>query len=181
MTMNERDIAEQSFNNGYAKGYADGKAKVMSEIAFPRLLVRQPELSKKDVEDILMQSPTIIMDKTEIIPIYPYRWIPVTERLPEPETEVLILARSKRYSFKGTVTTHHIVTTGMYEDGSKNTEDSEWCWYDHDFKYDEELDAYIIPEGWWEYKHYNGDDEHNHPIDNTVTHWMPLPEAPKGE
>lgn len=109
------------------------------------------------------------------------QWIPVTERLPEPETEVLILAESKRYSFKGIVTTHHIVTTGMYEDGSKNTEDSEWCWYDHNFKYDEELDAYIIPEGWWEYKHYNGDDEHNHPIDNTVTHWMPLPEPPKGE
>lgn len=109
------------------------------------------------------------------------KWISVTERLPEPETEVLILAEGKRYSFKGTVTTYHIVTTGMYEDGSKNTEDSEWCWYDHDFKYDEELDVYIIPEGWWEYKHYNGDDEHNHSIDNTVTHWMPLPEPPKGE
>ena len=110
-----------------------------------------------------------------------YKWIPVTERLPEPETEVLILAKHKTYSFKGTVTTRYITTTGMYEDGRKNTEDSEWTWETDGFEYDEELDAYIIPEGWWEYKHYNGDDEYNHPIDDTVTHWMPLPEPPKGE
>ena len=109
-------------------------------------------------------------------------WISVKDRLPEPETEVLILAEWKSYSFKAkSATTNHIVTTGMYEDGKLNTEDSEWWWYDHDFKYDEELDAYIIPEGWWEYKHYNGDDEHNHPIDDVVTHWMPLPQPPKGE
>lgn len=92
-TMNEHDIAEVAFNNGYEKGYADGyadgKAKAMEEIAFPRFLVRQTELSKKDVEDILMQTPTIIMDKTEIIPIYPYRWIPVTERLPHRNMECI--------------------------------------------------------------------------------------------
>ena len=98
------------------------------------------------------------------------RWIPVTERLPEPETEVLILARSGK---------RHIITTGMYEDGSKNTEDSEWWWETDGFEYDEELDAYIIPEGWWEYKHYNGDDEYNHAIDDVCTHWMPLPEPPR--
>lgn len=73
------------------------------------------------------------------------------------------------------------LNTGMYEDGSKNTEDSNWWWETDGFEYDEELDAYIIPEGWWEYKHYNGDDEHNHCIDDVVTHWMPLPEPPKGE
>ena len=81
--MNEHDAVEAAFNNGYEKGYADGKAKVMSKIAFPRFLVRPTELNKKDVDDILMQSPTITMDKDEIIPIYPYRWIPVTERLPK--------------------------------------------------------------------------------------------------
>ena len=107
-------------------------------------------------------------------------WIPVTERLPEPEIEVMVLAERKSYSFKKkSVTTFHVVTTGMYEDGSKNTEDSNWVWETDGFEYDEELDAYIIPEGWWEYKHYNGDDEHNHAIDDVVTHWMPLPEPPK--
>lgn len=98
-------------------------------------------------------------------------WISVKEQLPKAETEVLILARSGQRT---------IITTGMYEDGSKNTENSEWWWQEtNGFEYDEELDAYIIPEGWWEYKHYNGDDEYNHPIDDVVTHWMPLPEPPK--
>lgn len=109
------------------------------------------------------------------------KWIPVSERLPEPETEVMVLAERRCYSFEAKgVTTHHIVTTGMYEDGTKNTEDSNWWWETDGFEYDEELDAYIIPEGWWEYKHYNGDDEHNHAIDDFVTYWMPLPEPPKG-
>jgi hypothetical protein len=110
------------------------------------------------------------------------KWISVKERLPEPETEVVILAERKNYSFKKKgVTTHHIVTTGMYEDGSKNTEDSNWVWETDGFEYDEELDAYIIPEGWWEWKHYIDDECHNYAIDDVVTHWMPLPEPPKGE
>ena len=100
------------------------------------------------------------------------KWIPVSERLPEPETEVLVLARCYK---------NHIVTTAMYEDGTKNTEDSNWWWETEGFEYDEELDAHIIPEGWWEYKHYNGDEDHNYAIDDVVTHWMPLPEPPKGE
>ena len=97
------------------------------------------------------------------------RWISVEERLPEPETEVLIFASRSGYP---------IITTGSYEDGTITTEDSSWVWYDHDFEYDEERDTFIISEGWWEYKHYNGDDEHNHLIDDVVTHWMPLPEPP---
>ena len=98
------------------------------------------------------------------------KWISVDERLPKPETQVLILAKRRNFT---------IITNGIYEDGTLNTEDSDWHWYDNDFEYDEENDAYIIPEGWWEYKHYNGDDEYNHAIDDNVTHWMPLPEPPK--
>lgn len=100
-------------------------------------------------------------------------WIPVTERLPEPETEVWILAKCGN---------RHIITNGMYEDGSKTTEGSDWWWQETDgLEYDEEKDVYLIPKGWWEYKHYNGDDEYNHAIDDPVTHWMPLPTPPKGE
>lgn len=98
------------------------------------------------------------------------KWISVEERLPKPETQVLILAKRGKYT---------VITNGMYEDGTLNTEDSDWHWYDNDFEYDEENDAYIIPAGWWEYKHYNGDDEYNHAIDDKVTHWMPLPEPLK--
>ena len=40
------------------------------------------------------------------------KWIPVTERLPEPEIEVMVLAERKSYSFKKkSVTTFHVVTT----------------------------------------------------------------------
>lgn len=98
------------------------------------------------------------------------RWISVKDRLPEPEIQVLILA--DRHGIP-------IVTNGMYEDGRMTTEDSSWCWYEHDFEYDEEKDTYVIPEGWWEYKHYNRDDEFNHAIDDVVLYWMPLPEPPK--
>jgi hypothetical protein len=139
--MNERDIAEQAYNNGYEKGYADGKSKVLEEIAFPRFLVRQPELSKKDVEDILMQSPTIIMDKTEIIPIYPYRWIPVTERLPEGEC-LAICMLSGRPAYKEMLV-GYVGEDTMCESG-----------------YICESDGELLPD---------------------VTHWMPLPEPPKGE
>ena len=109
-------------------------------------------------------------------------WISVKDRLPEAETEVLILASRKIYSLTThSHTTHHIITTGMYEDGTKRTEDSEWWWEADGFEYDEERDDYIIPEGWWEYKHYNGDEQHNYAVDDDVTHWMPLPKPPKGE
>ena len=102
-------------------------------------------------------------------------WISVEERLPEPETEVFITAI--RNCFDGHK--YNIVTTAMYEDGTVSTDDSIWNWYDLDFDYDEENDQYLIPEGWWEYRHYNPDDVYNNCVDDIVTHWMPLPEAPK--
>lgn len=40
---------------------------------------------------------------------------------------------------------------------------------------DEDRDDYRIPEGWWEYRHFNPDDVYNNKIDCTVVGWMPLP------
>ena len=106
------------------------------------------------------------------------QWISVDERLPEPEKEVLILT-IRRYVYMGEVKEVLTITTAMYEDGTISTEDSDWNWYDIDFIYDEENDVQYIPEGWWEYRHYNPDDVYNNAVDDKVTHWMPLPEAPK--
>ena len=66
-----------------------------------------------------------------------------------------------------------------YENGEVDTDDSNWHWDDCDFPYDDENDVYIIPEGWWENRHFNPEDTFNCPIDVVVTHWMPLPEPPK--
>lgn len=104
-------------------------------------------------------------------------WISVNERLPEPEKEVLILAVRKNPKYGD----YTIITTAMYENGKVTTEESDWSWYDLDFVYDEENDCCYIPEDWWEYRHYNQYDVYNCAVEDKVTHWMPLPEPPKGE
>ena len=109
------------------------------------------EITKSFLEDIDAQ-PTVLTD----------RWVPVTEALPVVETEVLILTRNKT------------VTTGMYEDGTVLETDSSWYWEDGG-EYSEEDECDIIPNGWWEYKHYNGDGCLNNVIDDEVIAWMPLP------
>lgn len=87
---------------------------------------------------------------------------------PKVETEVLVLYR--RNDDLG-------ITTAHYEDGNVFSEDSEWNWEDlPDWgTYDEERDDYRIPEGWWEYRHFNSDDVYSGKIDCPVVGWMPLP------
>ena len=100
------------------------------------------------------------------------RWIPVTERMPEPETDVLAVCNRNGYIF---------VIPAIYEDGKLLTQDSAWNWSDIYCYglYDEEADDYYIPEGWWENRQFNPDDVYNNPVDCAVTHWMPMLEAPK--
>lgn len=96
------------------------------------------------------------------------RWRNPETDPPKVETEVLVLYR--RYDYLG-------ITTAHYEDGNVFSEDSEWNWEDlPDWgTYDEERDDYRIPEGWWEYRHFNPDGVYNDKIDCLVVGWMPLP------
>ena len=108
------------------------------------------------------------------------RWIPVTERLPECEQEVLICTEKKLVGKDAYIDS--IVTPAIYEDGTMPECDSRWHWEDIDYAgWDEEEDCGIIPEGWWENRHFNPDDVYNNPVDRKVIAWMPLPEPPKEE
>ena len=97
-------------------------------------------------------------------------WIPVEEKLPKAETEVLIVAKRKFKSGE----CRYVITTAMYEDGTVLEYDSCWAWEEIEGEYDEENDCYIIPEGWWENRHYNPDGVYNNPVDDEVIAWQPL-------
>lgn len=100
------------------------------------------------------------------------RWIPCSERMPEPETEVLVVCRRGGFSF---------VCPAMHENGKMLRGESTWNWNEIEGYglYSEEADDWFIPEGWWEYRQFNDDDVYNNIIDCAVTHWMPMPEPPK--
>ena len=106
------------------------------------------------------------------------RWIPVTERLPEPEKRILILTRCKGWNGKE----YREIMCGFYEDGNVWCEDSKATW-DYELKreenYDEERDDYTVPKGWFEELVNHIDDYNCVMIGEPVTHWMPLPEPPK--
>lgn len=106
------------------------------------------------------------------------RWIPVTERMPENEVDVLVLCEHRIYRVTepGYKIGKH-VAMAFHTDGKTNTEDSSYTWelWDTGADFDDEADAYIIPEGWWERVQYG---EEFSAVDDFVTHWMPLPDHP---
>ena len=69
------------------------------------------------------------------------------------------------------------ITTAHYEDGTLLSQDSIFCWDELAAwgELDEEHDDYIIPKGWWEYRHFNQDEVYNNRVDYPVRGWMPLP------
>lgn len=112
-------------------------------------------------------------------------WIPCGERLPECEQEVLICTKKKIYISRNSGFEWYeepIITPALYEDGTMLEVNSKWRWEDIDYAgWDEEEDCGIIPEGWWENRHFNPDEVYNNPVDKEVIAWMPLPECYRGE
>ena len=103
------------------------------------------------------------------------RWISVDERMPESEKPVLAVVQTNSSPvFKRITVLEHINAHEV------NTEDNfDWHEYEGDTEYDAENDCYWIPECWYEVNVV--DDNPNWMLDDwwRVTHWMPLPEAPK--
>lgn len=105
-------------------------------------------------------------------------WIPCSERLPENEEEVEISCVRRYIGAGDEKKERHFTARAFYSDGTMTTEDSDFAWNDIDnWEYDEEKDAYIIPEGWWEYVMFS---EEFGVVDAEVIAWQPLPEPWKG-
>ena len=116
-----------------------------------------------DVLDYIDTTPTVTLETDA-----QYWRNPETDP-PKVEEDVLILFE--------TVCGGYGITTAHYEDGTVLSEESAFYWEDlPDWgTYDEERDDYKIPEGWWEYRHFNPDEVYNNQIDRPVVGWMPLP------
>jgi len=101
------------------------------------------------------------------------KWI--NDTTPTNEEPILILTK-KTFSYgKGYIYT---IVRGFYTDGNTNTEDSDYCWLDTDnWEYDEENDAYIIPQGYWEERWYGNGEDSVAVIDDKVVGWCRLCDA----
>lgn len=100
-------------------------------------------------------------------------WISVSERLPEPEQEVLVQCETRPSSFKYQCKAFYVPPKWLRDESAFNW-DYECC-----NEYDEDADDYYVNEGWYERVH-NWDDYNAVGIGDFVTHWMPLPTPPKG-
>ena len=102
-------------------------------------------------------------------------WIPVEDELPESGAHVLICCEMRRY---GGEIAGKYVCDGYYAEANKiiagGFPDECNC------EYSEEDDEYYLCEGWYEVVK-NWDDFNSVAVEDFVTHWMPMPEQPKGE
>ena len=139
----------------------------------PRFIVRPGKVSQEDLAAV-QNGPVILhTDDCSIVPINQQQWIPVTERLPESGVHVLVACEMYGQYLHG-----QYVCDGFYAD--RYTQKVENIDYDIACEYCEEDDEYYLWQGWYEVIK-NWDDYNSVVIGDTVTHWMPLPEPPKGE
>lgn len=102
-------------------------------------------------------------------------WISVDDRLPESGVYVLLCCEIHGY---GGEIAGKYVCDGYYAEANKIIAGG--FPDDCDCEYSEKDDEYYLREGWYEVIK-NWDDYNSVAVEDLVTHWMPLPELPKGE
>nr|DAV74386.1 MAG TPA: hypothetical protein [Caudoviricetes sp.] len=134
----------------------------------------EEEAKGKDSDTLFCENVAGELTDLESLPtIDPERIIPAWRNPetdpPKVEEEVLIMYQTASGEFG--------ITTAHYEDGTLLSQDSIFYWDELAAwgKLDEEHDDYIIPKGWWEYRHFNQDEVYNNRVDYPVMGWMPLP------
>lgn len=137
------------------------------------------ECTKEDVQEYKDEFEALLMAEKALKDVPDTnvgKWIPCRERLPENEQEVEITYVKKHWK---TGEPLYFTCRAFYSDGTVNTKESNYVWDETDnWEYIEKMDAYIIPEGWWECVSFA---EEFAAVDMPVIAWMPLPEAYKGE
>jgi hypothetical protein len=99
-------------------------------------------------------------------------WISVDEKLPKSGVHCILCCDMKRIDG-----THSQYVCDGYL-AERLTIKAHYADDDCATEYNEEDDEYYLKEGWYEVIK-NWDDYNSIVIDDTVTHWMPLPEPPK--
>lgn len=103
------------------------------------------------------------------------RWISVKDKRPENGVHVLLCCEIHRC---GGEIAGKYVCDGYYAEANKIIAGG--FPDDCDCEYSEEDDEYYLCEGWYEVIK-NWDDYNSVAVGDFVTHWMPLPDAPKEE
>lgn len=98
------------------------------------------------------------------------RWIPVGERLPEKQINVLIFVVTG-YKLQGSIVARYIPKITEPYVGE----------YSEFGDYDEATETTYCPAGWYAETAYMGDEYSSYFVDDKVTHWQPLPESPAQE
>lgn len=100
-------------------------------------------------------------------------WISVDESLPKvlkPVFAYVVCKNGYEYVQRAAYTPPKTVLAGIFLSDDYDTSELE--------EYVEEQEDYYVVEGWWE---ESVETDASYRITGTVTHWMPLPAAPKRE
>ena len=147
-----KDDAEKLMMSGEVEDFIKGSI----EEACAEMLIGLADSLLKDVPSVPIQEAFLEWRNPETDP-------------PKVEEEVLIMYQTASGGCG--------ITTAHYEDGTLLSQDSIFYWDELAAwgELDEEHDDYIIPKGWWEYRHFNQDEVYNNLVDYPVMGWMPLP------